>query len=289
MIQTITKNSIRDLLPRRKKTSHKGQNGCVLIIGGSRDFFGAPILSALGAIRTGADLVHLFVPECNFDVSRCYLPEFIVHSYSGDYFHEEAVFLALSLIDLCDSVVIGPGMTDREEVLVGISIFLKKISCPVVIDADALPVVKNMYLHDKQAVLTPHAGEFQELIDKKLPDDIASREKILCEYARSQGVTVLLKGHSDFIASREGKIVVNKTGNPGMTAGGTGDVLAGVVSSLIAQKVEPFFACQIAAFLVGTSGDFLAQKKSYGYLASEVANTIPEVIRDILAQEPKIA
>lgn len=254
----------------------------MLIIGGSRDFYGAPILSALGALRTGADLVHLLVPECNFDVSRSYLPEFIVHSYRGDYFHEEAAFEALSLLDRFDSVVIGPGLSDREESLVGVSMFLKKVSCPVVVDADALPVVKNMYLHDKQAVLTPHAGEFQELIDKKLPEDIALREEMIREYARSQGVTVLFKGPRDIIASSQGEICINETGNPGMTAGGTGDVLSGVVGALLAQKVEPFSACQIAAFLVGTSGDLLADEKLYAYLASEVANTIPCIIRKII-------
>ncbi len=260
----------------RDSESHKGDNGRVLIIGGSNHYYGAPILSALGALNSGADLVYLAVPECNYEVTRCYSPDFIVRKYPGDHLTEES--LKLILKDKYDSVLIGPGLGTHVDTKRAVRELLKRIKVPVVLDADALKAVGGARLK-KETVLTPHAGEFKILTGKRLPKKIENRSALVLREARGTGSVILLKAPVDIIASPQGKLRYNSTGNAGMTVGGTGDVLAGVVAGFLAQGMDSFQAACCGAFINGAAGDELYKRKGFGFTASDLGAEIAYAIK----------
>lgn len=281
------------MLPRRRADSHKGENGRVVIVGGSLEFYGAPILASLGALCSGADLTTLIVPECNFEVSRSFYPDFIVRKYGGNHLNIRALETLSPFFESADALLIGPGLTKSEEILHVVSKILDKAKQPVVLDADALPVIKiAKYREERPLILTPHGGEFNELIDENFSPDLLLEEKanLLKKYAEKWNTAILLKGPQDIIVSSplepdsQGnlKIALNTTGNAGMTVGGTGDVLSGLVASFIAQSASPFEACCLAAYINGAAGDSLLKNKGFGFLATDVALEVPYTIRSLM-------
>lgn len=282
MLKQIKKSTVQELLPQRKTDSHKGDNGAVLIIGGSIEFFGAPILSGLGALHSGADLVRLYVPESNFDPTRANYPDFIVKKYPGDHLTSRYIDKIIEYAKRADAVLIGPGLHDRESTQEAVLEILKNLHVPTILDAQAIQVLKkvNKFPLKQPIIITPHRKEFQNLVDKELSFD--EEDKVFTSLLRSVAmdlhINILLKGPVDFVCSASGELETNSTGNPGMTVGGTGDVLAGVVSSFIAQGATPFDAIRLAAYFTGKSGDLLYKNKSYYYSATEVALNIPLAI-----------
>ncbi len=259
----------------RKIDSHKGENGRVLVIGGSENYHGAPILSALGALNSGADLVHLAVPECNYDVTRSYAPDFIVHKFPGEYLGSGGPWQPEGDYD---SIVIGPGLGTREETRQTITAILKKNQTPVVVDADAIKALAGVKLK-VNGVITPHSKEFQMLSGRKLPRNIEKRKSLLLSESAKIGSVILLKAPADIIVAPDGRCKLNETGNSGMTVGGTGDVLAGVTGGLIAQGVEPFSAACCAAFINGSAADALFSWKGNCFTASDIAYEIPFTLK----------
>jgi len=282
----LKRGHIKHIFPNRETDSHKGQNGRVLIVGGSIEYYGAPLLSALGALYSGSDLVNVFVPESNFDVSRSLYPDFIVKKFPGQYLTHTGVKEIVDFSEECDAVLIGPGMFEREVTVRAILELIESIKKPTVLDSTAIEVlklVKEVPL-PQPIVVCPHKNEFERLTNRdikelKNPEDLV---KLTRTIATEMGITILLKNPTDIIASAKGDVAFNKTGNAGLTVGGTGDVLAGVIASLIAQKADPFEACQLAAFIVGYTGDFLYKQKDYCYSATDVALEMPFVIKSIL-------
>lgn len=274
---------------KRRKDSHKGENGRVLIIGGSDLYYGAPILSGLAALRSGADLVYLLVPEINFEVTRNSSPDFIVRKYAGEYLNLNAVENARELARVCDVILIGPGLGSRKETLEAVERIFE-LEKTFVVDADAIKARPR-----KNAVYTPHAKEFELLTGEPfnfsdLSELNSENLEKLKKHAKRLNSTILLKGKVDIIASPE-KTKLNITGNEGMSVGGTGDVLAGIVASFIAQGFSSFYACCSAAFLNGLAGDELLKKKSYGFTASDLIEQIPFTLRKILdlsLERPKL-
>jgi NAD(P)H-hydrate epimerase len=269
---------------KRDKESRKGDNGKVLVVGGSDLYYGAPILSAFGALNSGVDLVYLAVPEENYEVTRAFSPDFIVRKYPGDFLSPGGIGAILGLTENCDCVVIGPGLGIRNETKSAVLEVLKKIKIPAVIDADALKAIaeKKELLKKLNAVLTPHAGEFRILTGEELSGDLEERKEVVLRHAEKLNATILLKAPVDIIASPN-KVKLNVTGNAGMTVGGTGDVLAGIVASFVAQKLEPFDAACCAAFVNGTAGDELYKFKGYCFTASDVAGELPSIIKKFTA------
>ncbi|MFH1533710.1 MAG: NAD(P)H-hydrate dehydratase [Nitrospirota bacterium] len=278
----VIKN-IKGLLPKRDPLSHKGQNGRVLIVGGSIDYHGAPILAGLGALYSGADLVHLYVPECNFDVTRSMYPDFIVKKYAGERLSERAAAEIVKFGKKMDSVLIGPGLGDGETVVEGVLEIIKNLPIPTVLDANAISALKNVEKFPLQqtVVITPHHNEFRNLIDREI--DIEGKDSksiiLLRSLSMDLHINVLLKGPRDYVSSEEGHVEINETGNPGMTVGGSGDVLAGVVATLLAQRLEGYDAARAAAYIVGKAGDRLKKKKGFNYSSSDLAFILPEVMR----------
>lgn len=285
-ITTLRKQHIKKAFPARGTDSHKGQNGKVLIVGGSIEYYGAPLLSALGALYSGADLVYVYVPECNFDVTRSLYPDFIVRKFPGQYLTHQGVAEILKMSKKCDSVLIGPGMYDREVTVRAILELIEALNVPTVLDSTAIEVlklVKEVPL-SQPIVVCPHKNEFEnltmrEIKDKKDTDDLI---KFVRTIATEMQINILLKSPTDVVASPKGDVALNKTGNAGLTVGGSGDVLAGLIASLIAQGAAPYEACKLAAYLIGFTGDYLYKQKDYCFSATDLALELPFTIRQIL-------
>jgi len=282
MVKELKTSDIRNIYPRRDPNSHKGMNGKVMVVGGSIDYFGAPILSSLGALYGGADLVYTFVPECNFDVNRSLYPDLIVRSFPGDHLDMKAVAPILEFAKKCDAILIGPGIGDREDTLEAVLRIVKNLAVTTVLDGEAIQVfqkIREVPLPQK-IVITPHHNEFENLTGKdiKVTGSMSNKIVLIRTIATDLKINIVLKGPEDLIASELGEIMVNKTGNAGMTVGGSGDVLSGYLTGLIGQGAEPFAACQIATHLIGRAGDNLLKQKGYGFSASDLAFEIPYTV-----------
>lgn len=286
----VKKSDVAKIYPRRNPLSHKGQNGRVLIIGGSINFFGAPILAGLGALYGGADQIYLLVPECNFEVSRSFYPDFIVRKYSGNSINTRTIDAAIELLPKVDAVLIGPGVSEDSEVLATIIGIIEKCECQIVLDAEAIPAIAHLGLLSRESAnrpapritITPHRREMDELLEGDLPNDPHEEEEIVSNFAEKWGVTVLLKSPRDVIASPHRPPFTNQTGNAGMTVGGSGDVLAGFTASLIAQGASSYDACRAAAYLFGLTGDNLFRQKGYNFIATDLALELPYTIKSII-------
>lgn len=280
----IKKSEVTKLIPKRSTQSHKGENGRVLIIGGSLDYFGAPILSGLGAIGSGADLAYLLVPECNFEVTRSFYPDFIVRKYPGNFVNTRMMDQVNLLLPKTDALLIGPGVSEDAEVLRAIEKVIERADCEIVLDAEAIPAIAHFGLsgHNKKITITPHRGEFDLITDGTLPDDEEEIQQIVEDFANKWGITVLLKSPRCIISAPGKPTRINHTGNAGMTVGGSGDVLAGFAASLIAQNTDSYDACLCASFLLGTAGDNLFQQKGFNYVATDLALELPYAIQSVI-------
>lgn len=270
-----------EFLKERDPWSHKGDFGRILIVGGSDKYTGAPALSALSALRTGVDIAVIFAPSKVAHTIRSFSPNLIVWEYEGKIFNNDAASILLELIknNKFDVVVIGPGVGDYEETINAINVTIKKLAglVPIIIDADALKSL-SQGIPKGDIIITPHAGEFKKIFGHKPPLEIKERGEIVKKYARNYNITILLKGHIDVIS--DGKTVkYNKTGNPGMTIGGTGDVLTGIVAAIRSMGIDSFKSASIGAFLCGLAGDLAYKEYGYELLATDVINNIPRALR----------
>lgn len=274
----IKKAYLKKVLKKRSALSHKGENGRLLIIGGSCMYHGAPILAAKGAFRAGVDLVYMYVPACNYEVTRASMPDVIVRAYEGSNFNVAAAKEIIGFGKTCDAVLVGPGFGEAEESIDGTLEILKGLHLPTVLDSSSMFALKKIkkFPLEQDIVITPHQNEFSNLVDRdmKVMENDNQSIILLRSIAMDLHLNVILKGPVDLIASDEGEIMKNVNGNAGMTVGGTGDVLAGVVASLLAQGNNPFFAEMAAAYMSGEAGDVALKKYGYGLMASDVAEEI---------------
>ena len=250
------------LVPRRGAKARKGENGEVLVIGGG-PYQGAPYLAGLGALRAGADIVRIASPV--FEP----VPELIYERLEGDRITPDHLERILKLVERADAVVVGNGLgTESHAVVTAIAPHCRK----AVFDADALrlplPAAKG------ETIYTPHAGEFTRITGTTLPDDTIGRART----ARKAGIegTILLKGSTDIITDGT-RVRFNRTGDPAMTVGGTGDVLAGVCGALLCH-LPAFEAACIAAYVCGKAGESVAAERGSGMLASDLVDRIPAVL-----------
>ncbi len=276
------------LVMKRNARSHKGDNGRVLIVGGG-PFFGAPTLSALAALRAGADWVTIAAPQSVSSIISSLSPNLIVQPLSADVLVEKDVSVVADLIEKRDVVVIGMGLGAAEETKRAARLIIEDdASKKVVVDADGfyglqLPIQKD----GKQVIVTPHAGEFSKMqIETEegsvhVPPEgmLAERMEFVKDFSGLNNVVTLMKGPTDIISNGT-RVKINKTGNAGMTVGGTGDVLAGIVGAFFAITDDPFKAATAAAFVNGTAGDLALEEKGYGLLATDVIESIPKVIKE---------
>ena len=255
----------------RAQASHKGDHGELLVIGGG-PYTGAPALAGQAALRAGADLVHITCPESVAAQIQGYSENLIVHPVAGERLTPEAVDSILDLADEMDAVICGPGLGSHDETLAAVASFLESYTGRAVVDADALSVVSGV---DTAATLicTPHQGELLQM-GGETHDDSEQRAALVTDFAGEIGQTLLVKGAHDVISDGE-STRINRTGNPGMTVGGTGDVLAGVVGSLFTTR-EPREAAAVGAYITGRAGDLAFDEVANSLVATDLIDWLPE-------------
>lgn len=269
---------------RRSADAHKGEFGRLLVIGGSEVFSGAPTLVALAAYRTGTDLVFVAAPEKTALAISSVSPNLITVKLPGENLANSHIGILREQLERASAVAVGPGLGMSKQTvaavrkIVALALQRKK---PLLLDADGLKALgvirKRMF--DGPTVATPHAGEFQAISGKVPSRDLAIRIEEVKEFASRSGAVVLLKGHTDVI-SDGAHTKLNNTGNPGMTVGGTGDVLSGVVAGLMAQGVDAFKAAVAGAFINGAAGDFAEERYGYHLTPTDLLAQIPKVMND---------
>ncbi|MDD4307611.1 MAG: NAD(P)H-hydrate dehydratase [Thermoplasmata archaeon] len=267
------------LYPIPARDSHKGQNGRLLIIGGG-PYTGAPALSAFAAQTIGVDLVTIATPESSAPVIASYSPTFIVRPLPGKVLAKAHMKHLLDLCGEADAVLVGPGLGRDDETVRSVREFLQVLKIPAVVDADGLHAmaVEKIPAFRVPAALTPHAREFMKLGGSKQLSPAA-----VDTLAKKYGATVLLKQPVDIISDGKNH-KLNRTGNPRMTVGGTGDVLAGIVAGLMAKGVEPYNAARMGAYLSGLAGDLAFETLGYSMTATDVIACIPTVLGRCLSR-----
>lgn len=280
-IHRLNHGDVLELLPNRRLDAHKGDFGKILLLAGSVGYTGAPVLSALGALRTGAGLVFLGVPESIYQIAAMKLIEPIVFPLpqQDGMFSLEALPRILEKASSMDAVLIGPGLgcSDATEEIV--CQVLSAYPGPVVLDADGINLVGKhkdiLRGRTSPTILTPHAGEFQRLTGQKPEDRLDSA--VLA--AEDLGVILVLKGHETVITDGI-SVYLNPTGNPGMAVGGSGDVLAGMIVSLLGQGIPPLEAAAYGAWLHGAAGDLCAKELGqYGMLPTDMVQVLPRLLK----------
>ncbi|MBI4227518.1 MAG: NAD(P)H-hydrate dehydratase [Candidatus Omnitrophica bacterium] len=275
---------------RRRPATHKGDYGRVLVVGGSIGLTGAPALCALGALRSGAGLVALAVPESMYVVVAAHIPEAMptpLPEATGGYLSSASIPAVLALAARADVVALGPGLSRAPATQQCVRRLLPKLPRPLVLDADGLNAVAERPELVRRArapvILTPHPGELARLLGCSVEAIQRDRVRAAVSTARAWRAIVVLKGYRTVIADPSGKTVVNTTGNPGMATGGMGDVLAGVIAALVGQGFSPFDAAATGAHLHGLAGDLAARELGpVGLLASDVAARLPAAIRRLV-------
>ena len=271
--------------PRSLPLSHKGDNGIVSIIGGG-PYTGAPALCGLAALRTGADLVYIATPQSVSKVVASFSPNLIVTPFPHDHLTPDDIPHLIPIIEKSHAIALGPGLGKEKETIEALQELIgliAKNNKALLLDADAIQyyTLYNKAIAKTPTVITPHAGEFTTLTKQSLPSSVPKQVPLVQKWAQQLGVTLLLKGPEDIIS--DGTMVKqNKIHTPAMTVGGTGDVLAGVVTALLSKQVAPFHAARIGAFLNGAAGKAVFEEKSYGLVASDIIETIPAILKQYL-------
>ena len=267
----------------RLPEAHKGTFGRLLVIGGSNVFSGAPALAAMAALRTGVDIVTVAAPEKTATAISSMSPALITIKLKGKHLNSSNLPALKEHLESATAVVLGPGLglhSETKEATQEIIEQVEEKGTPLLLDADGLKAFAEFKRKvDLPMVLTPHAREYEILTGNKLPDDPWERAEMVQKRARKLGATILLKGPVDVISNGI-DVKFNFTGNPGMTVGGTGDVLSGVVGGLLAMGAGSFRAAVAGAFINGAAGDFVAAEKGYHMIPTDLLEFIPKVMDD---------
>ncbi len=266
-LDLLEKRELYPAFKKRRKDSHKGTYGHLLIVAGSLGKTGAAVMAARAGLVSGAGLVTAALPAgCLPIVARSsveLMTEPLAETQEKTV-SREAVSRVLSLIRGKDALLIGPGLSTNESTCDFIWELLAKVRTPIVIDADGLNILalrpELLKSLPRPAILTPHPGEFARLIGASTSDVLARKLELVAAFAREHDVHLILKGYRTLIADPTGRVYINSTGNPGMATGGTGDVLSGIAASFLMQLRNPLQAATAAVYVHGLSGDLAAEK-----------------------------
>lgn len=280
-MKELDHKAVLSILPDRQILAHKGNFGRILLLCGSRGYTGAAYLAAMGALRTGAGLTYLGVPESIYAIEAVKLNEPIVFPLPDDdgKLAVSAAEEIKGLLPKMDAVLIGPGLGQSKGTLAALKVVLRDFQGAVVVDADGINLLaQHKYLlrgRTAPTVLTPHEGEFARIAGGVAADRQTAAEQLALEL----GAVVVLKGHGTIIT--DGTVTYrNPTGNPGMAVGGSGDVLAGMVVSLLGQGIDPVEAAAAAVWLHGAAGDVCAEKLGqYAMLPTDILEELPRLMK----------
>lgn len=282
-------NPIPKKLLQRKKKSHKGDYGRILILAGSRSYSGAAYLAGVAALRLGAGLVTLGVPKSIHAIVARRQPELIVRPFSETSEGSLALKSKKEILKLAESqdvLAVGPGLSQNPETQKLIREVISKTIKPVILDADGLNAFQNhpekLRVLGNRGILTPHPGEFSRLFGGKLTDDESLRKKRALDAAKQTGCVIVLKGHRTVVANPLGKCYVNTTGNPGMAKAGTGDVLTGMIAAFVGQGLPVWEAACTGVNLHGLAGDLAVKSQGLlSLLATDLLDFLPQALQKI--------
>src|ERR671931_351774 len=279
---TVTSNLIQKLVIPRLKSSKKGDNGIVLIVGGSRRYHGAPIIASMAAIRSGTDLVYTAVPRSIIVAVRCYSPNIIALPLPDDKLTVGSVNRLIRMIPKkADSAAIGMGMSiAKSEALLSLIKQLKDNSIKLLLDASALIPEVLKEITGTDTIITPHAGEYKRIFSgDNIINTTTEKERIsnVQRLANQYGITILLKGSVDIISDGE-NVAINKIHNCAMTVGGTGDILSGLTAGFL-TKLKPFAASILGVYFNGVAGNLVYNKFGLHMVASDLVESLPTAIK----------
>ena len=278
-IELLTPEQLKPLVEPRAVDSHKGDFGRVTIVAGSRGKTGAAYLAAMGALRSGAGLVTVATPAGCLPIVAGMAPEYMTEGLpdaKNGTLIPTAVEHVLELHH--DVIACGPGLGRAPAVAEFVRTLIERSTVPLVLDADALTVVADdpgilVGTEERDVIITPHPGEMARLVGSTVEEVQANRIEVASNFAAARRLYVVLKGHRTIIATPEGHVFINPTGNPGMATGGTGDLLTGTIAAWLAQLLDAEAACRLAVFLHGMAGD----------LAEQTAGQVSMTAGDLLA------
>ncbi|MCH8973014.1 MAG: NAD(P)H-hydrate dehydratase [Thaumarchaeota archaeon] len=278
--KTLQAPIVRKFIPARKANSRKGDNGTVLVVGGSYIYHGAPILSSIAALRSGVDLVYTSVPKINTQSTRAISPNLIVIPLVDQKLTRGAVKKLLGVIPRnLDSATIGMGLAIAEKSSLNILI-QELLNRDVRLSLDASALVSDILplLANKNVVVTPHSGEFKRLFGQIPPENQKQRISLVEKFAKENGITILLKGQTDVVS--DGKTTfLNPKKIPAMTVGGTGDVLSGLVAGILAKNRNALESAAAATFINGMAGKLVQKKLGLHITAMDLIDVIPQVMK----------
>lgn len=287
---TIKKTHFKSLLTPRKNESHKGSYGHLLLVGGSPNRLGAPLMAARAALRSGAGLVTLALPErCYQKIPRGLLEVMYEPLPSGrtGRVAASAIQSIPSLLKGKEVVAIGPGLGVTAEVRQLVVEFIRKTTVPLLLDADGLNVLKDPTVLKKRlkpTILTPHPGEMGRLVNRTTTEVQANRLEIARQFSRETQTILVLKGFQTLVVTPDRQCFLNPTGNPGMATAGMGDVLTGMLGALIAGNPDRILEAILAAvYIHGLAGDRMRNRLGdRGLLASDVIEEIPLAFKELV-------
>lgn len=277
----LNHSDVLNILPDRKACSHKGDFGKILLLCGSRGYTGAAALACIGALRAGAGLVYLGVPESIYTIEATKLTEPVIIPLPdrGGMMAKEAIDEIKKRLPNMDAILIGPGMGCSDDTFLIVKEILSAFAGPVVLDADGINVLAGhidiLRGRTGKTILTPHEGEFKRIggsSEKR-------RVEAAMQFAQDSNSILLLKGHNTVITDGS-TCYINPTGNPGMAVGGSGDVLAGIITALLGQSIPSLEAAACGAWLHGAAGDICAAEiGQYGMLPTDMVKVLPRLLK----------
>lgn len=290
ILEHTDKNIVKKAFPSRPDDANKGTMGTLLSVCGSYGMAGAALLAGSAALRTGVGLLKCALPKSIYPIAASQLWESVYlplgETQDGALRADNAKLL-LREAERSDAVLAGCGLSNTADTRTLVRKLIKFCTVPMVLDADALNCISDhpAVLREAQApiIITPHPGEMGRLTDKTAREVNEARTETALSFAEKFGVITVLKGAGTVIASPEGRVMINNTGNSGMATGGSGDVLAGIAASLLAQGAEPFDAAAAAVYLHGLAGDIAAEKLGKSsMLPTDLLGCLPGAIASVV-------
>ena len=282
VVTNLTKEIVEKFIPSRENNSRKGDNGKVLIVGGSYIYHGAPALSSLAALRSGSDLVYTCVPKINAFSTRSISPDLIVIPMADSKLTRGTVNKLLGQVPVdIDSVAIGMGLAIQA--VEAIKLLVKSLlDRNVRVSLDASSLIKEILpiIEGQNVVVTPHSGEFKRIFGETIETEINSRINACEKFAKKQSLTILLKGQNDIITNGD-STYTNSTSTPCMTVGGTGDVLSGLTAGFLSRNKNVIESASAATFVNGAAGEILQKEFGNHILASDLISVLPKVLNSI--------
>ena len=265
----IDEQYVKNLIVPRRSSSHKGENGTIGIVGGSRLYHGAPVLSAMGALRSGSDLAYLFVPEIIATPIRSMSPDLIIYPLPDSKITIGVANKILNFRNNITTFVIGPGMVNQKmNGLIKLVLGLENKNINIILDAGAINQELIDSVEGKNVVVTAHLGEFKKLINKELNNENEIKNELL-NYAKNRNLVIVVKGETDYITDGN-ELFINKSGNSCMTKGGTGDILAGVIATQLSVGQSPLNAAIMGTYFMGKTGELVYEKWGFQFMNAEL-------------------